>query len=171
MLNLVEIDSTNTDDQLFLYDIIKHRWKHKEITNIKNKTPEEMPSFEEHVKHINSNKYKKIYRVNFNEITIGSIYTDKNNYTGTFLMPNLIKKAIKKYGRDGFTYDSIIYKAHKLMYKNLPEVTVFYHSINPKNILSLRGAFKTTWDLSEIIFSCKTKNGIECSTKNEDESI
>jgi hypothetical protein len=159
MINLKQIDPTDIKDQTLLYDILKYRWRHKDIVNIKNKTPEELPTFEQHVKHINSNNYKKIYRINFNELTIGSIYTDKNNYTGTFLMPSLIKIAMKKYGRKNFTYNNVSYEAHILMYKDLSQETVFYHSINPKNILSLKSAFKTGWPLTEMIFSIKTKNG------------
>ena len=169
MTNLKEIDPTNIEDQNFLYDILKYRWRNKDVINIKNKTPEERPTFEQHVKNINSNNYKKIYRINFNELTIGSIYTDKNNYTGTFLLPSLIKIAIKKYGKENFNAEKIGIKAHTLMYEDLPEINVFYHCINPKNTLSLKGASRIGWELTELVFSCKTQNGKYI--KNENKSI
>jgi hypothetical protein len=161
LISLKEINSSSYEDQLFLYEIIKYRWKYKNIINIKNKTNDSQPSFEEHCKNIQSNKYKNIYRINLHNISIGMIYIDINNYNGTFLLPNLLKKAFKilKQNNISFNKKLITPQIHLQLFKKHKDVNFHYASVNPKNKLSLDRLIENGYEPIEIILSIPTKNG------------
>jgi len=161
-INLVEIDTTDLKDQLFLYEIVKFRFSKSDIINIKYKNSTSLPTFEQHVAYINSGKYKKIYRINFKDVTIGSIYIDKYNVNGTFLLPNLLKEAIKTY-REDFRKErdqsDLSITAHIKLFELHPEVEYHYATANPKNIISLTAMQKAGYEITEIVLVRRTKDG------------
>jgi hypothetical protein len=167
MKNLISLEEINThdiNDQFFLYDIIKYRWKYKNFINIKYKTSDDCPSFEEHCKNIQSNKYKKIYRIKLLDHSIGMIYIDENNFNGTFLLPNLLKIALKNLKNKNINFDKdlITPQTHLQLLKIHKEVEVHYASINPKNKLSYDGLIKNGYEPVEMILAITSKNG-ECT--------
>jgi hypothetical protein len=161
-INLVKIDTNNIEDQLFLYEIVKFRFLKPDIVNIKYKHSACLPSFEEHVAYINSGKYKKIYRINFKDLTIGSIYIDKDNINGTFLLPSLLKKAVKTY-KDDFKKEreqsAFTKTAHIKLFELHPDVEYHYATANPKNTLSLDGMQNLGYEIIEIVLVRRTKDG------------
>jgi hypothetical protein len=163
-IKLIPADIKNKEDIDFLYEIVKMRWKYKDIINIKYKTKDNIPSYEEHIQFLNSNNYKKIYKVYFYNFLIGMIYIDYKNFNGTFLMPNLLKNAIKNLKNKNikFDKDDITPQIHIELFKKHPEVTVHYASINPKNKLSLDALLKNGYEQVEIILAFTTENG-ECT--------
>jgi hypothetical protein len=167
MITLKEINLKDIEDQKFLYDIIKFRWKHRDFINIKYKTPDTMPTFEDHVKYLNSGKYKGIYRIHLYEYSIGMIYIDINNFNGTFLLPNLLKKALKdlKQKNIKINKDEIASKSHIELFKRHKDVEIHYASINPKNKLSYESLLRNGYESVELIMTITTKNGITSQGK------
>jgi hypothetical protein len=167
MITLKEINLKDIEDQKFLYDIIKFRWKHRDFINIKYKTPDNMPTFEDHVKYLNSGKYKGIYRIHLYEHSIGMIYIDINNFNGTFLLPNLLKKALKdlKQKNIKINKDEIASKSHIELFKRHKDVEIHYASINPKNKLSYESLLRNGYESVELIMTITTKNGITSQGK------
>lgn len=164
LISLFEINPFDFEDQKFLYDIVKYRWKYKDFINIKYKTSDNTPSFEEHCKNIQSDKYKKIYRIKLLDISIGMIYIDKNNFNGTFLLPSLLKTAFKELKNKNIEFDKdlITPQTHLQLLKKHKDVEVHYASINPKNKLSYDGLIKNGYEPVEIILAITAKNG-ECT--------
>ena len=161
MITLKEVDLEHIKDQNFLYDIIKFRWKYKDIVNIKYKTSKDIPSFEEHIKNLKSGKYKGIYKIYLYENLIGMIYIDINNFNGTFLLPDLIKKALinLKQKNIKINKDDITPQIHIELFKKHKDVEVHYASINPENKLSYQSLLKNGYEPIELTLSITTKNG------------
>jgi hypothetical protein len=158
-VNLIDIDIKNIEDQIFLYDILKYRWSKPNI-NISNNI---IPTFEEHLCNLNVGKYKKHYRVNIGDLSIGSVYLDNTNTWGIVIVPKMIKNALKFYGitktelyknKQHLSY--IIFK--NLVYLN-PKVTNFYAKINAKNNLSINAFLNAGYQPTQIIFEVKSENG------------
>jgi hypothetical protein len=160
-VNLIKINTKNTEDQLFLYEILKFRWSKKETINIKHKCSDHFPSLEDHIKHINSGKYKVFYKILFGEIVIGTIYIDKQDVNGTILLSNKIKIAFKKYkGEDlEVNYKPISAIIHIKLFELHPEIEVHYASVNPNNFLSIKALLENGYEHIESILSITTKNG------------
>jgi hypothetical protein len=159
-INLVLADINNTEDQNFLYDIIKFRWKYHDIINIPIRTSKKMPTFEEHLKFLKSNKYKFIYKIHLFDNLIGMFYLDQDYITGIFILPTLLKKAIKKIGNKNIIkYDTLAAMVYLEAARLHPEVEVCYAKINPKNKLSLNSLLNVGLEPIEMTFCLKTKNG------------
>lgn len=161
MITLKQVDLENANDQIFLYDIIKFRWRHKDVVNIKYKTSNIIPSFEDHIKNLKSGKYKGIYKIYLYENLIGMIYIDVNNFNGTFLLPDLIKKAIKDLKQKNIKIDKdeITPQIHIELFKKHKDVEIHYASINPENKLSFQSLLKNGYEPIELILSITTKDG------------
>lgn len=160
-VSLKKLDINNSADQLFTYDVIKYRWENASLINIKHKTQEQVPTFDEHLKALSSDRYKQIYKIFLAEFLIGMIYIDKNNVNGTFLLPPLLKKAFKelKKRNENFDIKSITPQTHIQLFKNHPDVTVHFATVNPNNILSLRALIENGYEHIETVLAIKTENG------------
>ena len=113
------------------------------------------------MKYITSGKFKKIYKINFKDITIGSIYIDINNFNGTFILPKLFLKAVRKY-REHFSKMEkcqVSNDVHKQLYALHPDVEHHYAAVNPNNKLSRNALEMIPYELVEVIYVAKTKNG------------
>ena len=73
-------------DYEFLYELLKER---DDKMNISHK---KMPTFNQHVKFVNSKPYSKWYVIVLNNQKIGSIYITQINEIGIFLKKNFIKR-------------------------------------------------------------------------------
>jgi hypothetical protein len=158
MVTLLKLNTFKTEDQEFLYEVLKFRWSKANI-NIKYKHSEQLPSFEEHVKYINSGKFKKFYKIHLHEFPIGMIYIDVNNINGTFLLPDLLKKAIKNVDMSDIK-DTLTAKIHSALFKDNPEVELHYATVNPNNTLSLKALLENGYEIVEHTLVFKTKNGL-----------
>ena len=78
----------NEKDYEFLYELLSER---KQITFISHK---KMPTYEEHVKFIESEPYSKWYIIQIDDKKIGSIYLTKENEIGIFLKESLQRSGI-----------------------------------------------------------------------------
>jgi hypothetical protein len=160
-VSLKKLDINDSADQLFTYDVIKYRWENASLINIKHKTQKQVPTFDEHLKVLLSDRYKQIYKIFLAEFLIGMIYIDKNNVNGTFLLPPLLKKAFKelKKRNENFDIKSITPQTHIQLFKNHPDVTVHFATVNPNNILSLRALIENGYEHIETVLAIKTENG------------
>jgi hypothetical protein len=174
-INLQKINSSKKEDQQFLYEMLEYRWSKHDIINIKHKTNNKLSSFEDHVKHITSGKYKVFYRVNFGEISVGVIYIDQNNVNGTVIIPSKLKKALKKYNNQDLeiNYTPISALIHIKLFSLHPEIKVHYASVNPMNTLSVRALLENGYEHIESIFAIQTQNGkvIQGKWQNYEESL
>jgi len=160
-VSLKKLDVNNIDDQQFTYDIIKYRWSNASIINIKHKTQEIMPTFNEHIGVLLSGKYKQLYKIFLGEFLIGMIFIDKNNVNGTFLLPPLLKKAFKelKKRNEPFDIKTITPQIHIQLFKNHPDVKVHFATVNPNNTLSMRALLDNGYEHIETVLAIKTENG------------
>jgi hypothetical protein len=160
-VNLKKINLADIEDQLFLYDILKFRWKAKETINIKHKCPDKFPSFDEHQHLLFSGKYKVFYKIMANDISIGTIYIDKNDVNGTFIIPELLKRVLKKHKNQKLNIQdkSLSAYVHIALFKLHPEIKVHYASVNPNNKLSLKSLIDNGYELIESILAIKTEDG------------
>ena len=78
----------NEKDYEFLYELLSER---KQITFISHK---KMPTYEEHVKFIESEPYSKWYIIQIDDKKIGSIYLTKENEIGIFLKESIQRSGI-----------------------------------------------------------------------------
>jgi hypothetical protein len=147
--------------ETFLYDVLKYRWSIYDRVHIKNKCRVDFPSFEEHIKNINSDEYKVFYKAFFGELEIGLIYLNKKDEDSTFILPNLLKKALKKYKNQKKETDFMPLGAliHKRFFENLPEIKTHYARVNPENKLSLRTLLDNGYEIVEYVLAIKTENG------------
>ena len=101
-INFLTIEET---DYKFLYELLLQR---KKIVNISHK---KMPTYEEHVKFIESEPYSKWYIIQIDDKKIGSIYLTKENEIGIHFFTqyeeserfqNVIKEFFLKEPQDRF---------------------------------------------------------------------
>lgn len=160
-ITLQEANTNNAEDQLFLYEVLKFRWGNANTINIKYKHIQtELPTFEQHILHINSNKYKKIYIITIEDVRIGMVYIDKDNINGTFIVPKFLKQAIKLHSIDKSEENkSLSAMIHIELFKKHPEVTLHYATVNPNNKHSLNSLLDNGYEITEIILAIQTKDG------------
>ena len=108
---------TTIHDIDVLYDLLSERTPNESISHI------EMPSYEEHVKFVESEPYREWWLVVEHNIAVGSCYISKTNEVGVAVF--------KKYRKQG------------LGAKILEELMSRYHedllaNINPKNEKSIK---------------------------------
>jgi len=112
-LSLISLRIVKDSDSKFLFELLKERDPH---TNISHK---KMPSYNEHLKFIKSKPYTKWYVILKSEYRIGSIYLSKNDEIGIFLS--------KKYQGKNIGNDAL----SELIRKNPRER--YLANVNPKN--------------------------------------
>ena len=108
---------TNSDIE-FLFDLLKER---DLSTNISHK---KMPTYDEHVKFVQSKPYSKWYIIFKSKQKVGSIYLSKNNEIGIFLSKKFQGKNIGDFA------------LNDLIKKNPGER--FLANVNPKNKKSIQ---------------------------------
>lgn len=158
MVTLSRLDTLKKEDQEFLYEVLKFRFSNP-IVNIKYKHSEELPSFEEHVKYINSGKIKKFYKIILQDYLIGMIYIDINNVSGTFILPDLLKKAVRNV-KTSEIKKTLSAKIHIALFKDNPEVEFHYANVNPDNKLSMNALLENGYEIVEHVLVFRLKNGI-----------
>lgn len=160
-ISLIKLDLSDNENCLYLYDILKFRWKNKGTINIKYKCSDILPTFEEHKKLLNSGKYKVFYKIMANNMPIGTIFIDNKDINGTFILPHLLKKALKEYKDQKMNIDEMPLSSyiHKQLFKLHPEIKVHYASVNPNNKLSFNNLMENGYEFIECILAMKTENG------------
>lgn len=160
-ISLKLLDVNNYDDQVFLYDVLKFRWDKSEIINVKYRCSDVFPTFEQHVSYITSGKYKVFYKVYFGDVTIGSVYIDKQDINGTIIIPSELKKALKRYKGEELEihHTQISALIHIRLYELHPEIEIHYASVNPNNTLSMNALLENGYEHIESILAIKTKDG------------
>ncbi len=154
-LTIREIDITCVEDQKLLYDVILFRWKYHDVVNMSHRLPHTPPTYEEHIRYLSQKRYKNIYRVLLDKKTIGVVYFDKQDVFSIFLLPELLKKAMKgkKFERNNKKKITTMV-VHKVMERH-PDIPVFYVGINVKNTASLNAAKELNCFTVGIEFGCK----------------
>ncbi len=94
-------------DYLFLYNLLKERNPQSNISHKK------MPSYNQHIKFVNSHPYTKWYIIEKGDVEVGSVYLSKQNEIGIFL-----KKKFQNQGIGDEALDLIIIRtARNYSYK------------------------------------------------------
>ena len=88
MKSSLKLKNVTKTDCLFLYDLLKQRDPHVNISHKK------MPTYDEHIKFVMSKPYSKWYIIQCNNKSIGSIYLSKQNEIGIFLLYDMQGKGI-----------------------------------------------------------------------------
>jgi hypothetical protein len=160
-ISLSKLEPYVLEDQLFLYDVLKYRWTIFDTVHPKYQTDPVLPSFEQHVNHINSDKHKIFYKINYGDIPIGSVSLNFKDESSTFVIPSELKKALKKYKNEKREHEEFQISAviHMLMCEKHPEIEVFYARANPNNKLSVRALLENGYEHIESLFALKTNNG------------
>lgn len=160
-VTLQEADTKQIEDQLFLYEVLKFRWANADTINIKYKHAQtELPTFEQHVQHINSDKYKKIYIVIIGNVRIGMVYIDKQDINGTFVVPKFLKQALKVCKKvERINEKPLSAMIHTELFRKHPEITLHYATVNPNNKHSLNSLLENGYEIVEIVLAMKTKGG------------
>ena len=128
-INFLIIEET---DYKFLYELLLQR---KKIVNISHK---KMPTYEEHVKFIESEPYSKWYIIQIDDKKIGSIYLTKENEIGIFL-----KESIQRRGIGSNALNELIDINPGLRY---------LANINPKNEKSIKFFKKSGFKLIQYTY-------------------
>ena len=160
-VGLVKLDIFDKKDQVFSYEVLQYRWQNIDTQQIAYKTRTTIPTFDEHIKNIQSDNYKQLYKLTIGELTVGTMHIDKKDMVGIFFIPSLLKKAIRFYRNKNIPVDIdyISLQAFIALYKLHPEITLYYASVSPKNTLSINALIRHGFELNELIFAMKTKNG------------
>ena len=122
----------NEKDYEFLYKLLLER---KQITFISHK---KMPTYEEHVKFIESEPYSKWYIIQIDDKKIGSIYLTKENEIGIFL-----KEDIQRRGIGSNALNELI---------NINPGLRYLANINPKNDKSIEFFKKSGFKLIQYTY-------------------
>ena len=128
-INFLIIEET---DYKFLYELLLQR---KKIVNISHK---KMPTYEEHVKFIESEPYSKWYIIQIDDKKIGSIYLTKENEIGIFL-----KEDIQRRGIGSNALNELI---------NINPGLRYLANINPKNDKSIEFFKKSGFKLIQYTY-------------------
>ena len=128
-INFLIIEET---DYKFLYELLLQR---KKIVNISHK---KMPTYEEHVKFIESEPYSKWYIIQIDDKKIGSIYLTKENEIGIFL-----KESIQRRGIGSNALNELI---------NINPGLRYLANINPKNEKSIEFFKKSGFKLIQYTY-------------------
>ena len=116
-LSPISLKSVTNSDVKFLFDLLKERDPHVNISHRK------MPTYSQHTKFIKSKPYSKWYIILKSKQKIGSIYLSKNDEIGIFLSKKFQGKNV---GNSAL---------NELMKKN-PRKR-FLANVNPKNKKSI----------------------------------
>ena len=128
-INFLIIEET---DYKFLYELLLQR---KKIVNISHK---KMPTYEEHVKFIESEPYSKWYIIQIDDKKIGSIYLTKENEIGIF-----VKEDIQRRGIGSNALNELI---------NINPGLRYLANINPKNEKSIEFFKKSGFKLIQYTY-------------------
>ena len=132
MTDNLKLLSINEKDYEFLYKLLSER---KQITFISHK---KMPTYEEHVKFIESEPYSKWYIIQIDDKKIGSIYLTKENEIGIFL-----KEDIQRRGIGSNALNELI---------NINPGLRYLANINPKNDKSIEFFKKSGFKLIQYTY-------------------
>ena len=129
-------------DAMFLFDLLKERDSHVNISHKK------MPTYTSHLKFIESKPYKKWYvifalddlrsELKSSKTKIGSIYLSKNNEVGIFILKRFQRKNVGKYALT------------ELMKRN-PR-SRYLANVNPKNKKSMQFFKNNSFKLIQYTF-------------------
>ena len=133
----VNLRTIKKTDYSFLYDLLTKRDQRANISHKK------MPTFEEHVKFVESKPYSKWYIIEYDGTKAGSAYLTKQDEIGLFLKNDLQEKNIGK---------SVL----KLLIKKNPRKR-YLANINPQNKNSIRFFKKNGFELIQYTFELATK--------------
>jgi RimJ/RimL family protein N-acetyltransferase len=139
MLKLVDVYTEIAETRpatKFLYELLKEREPHQNISHC------EMPSYEEHIRFVDSHPYREWYMIFHGDIVIGAIYLSKQNEIGIF-----IKKI-----RQGEGYGKQAVRL--LMEMHLGER--FLANINPHNSRSIDMFESLGFELKQLTFAKTT---------------
>jgi len=128
----IVLKNVNKSAHKFLYQLLAER---KPIENISHK---KMPTYNEHVKFVNSKPYSKWYVIHYKSQKVGTIYLTKQNEIGIHIK--------KDYQRHGFGKHAM-----KLLIKKNPR-NRYLANINPKNTKSIKFFTKQGFKLIQYTY-------------------
>lgn len=134
-----DLDFNKTDLE-FTYSLLLNRLSNK-ITLIKYITSNISPSFDEHINNL-KNKFKILKICMINDVHVGFMPIDNNNFFGMFYSVPQLRKAKKLYNLDYSSFD-VTYHYLELLKSNIKKGDYLFAYISPKNLLSNKGCIKS----------------------------
>jgi RimJ/RimL family protein N-acetyltransferase len=135
--NKINLKLVRKSDLKFLYEMLSER---NSNVNISHKI---MPSYDDHVKFVNSKPYAKWYIILFNNTKCGSIYLSKQDEIGIFLKKNTHCKGIGT-------------EAMNILMKRNPRLR-YLANINPKNTKSIKFFKQNNYKLLQYTYELITE--------------
>ena len=123
------------DDYPFLYRLLVERYE-KETPNISGLAKETLPTYEEHVDHLEGSPYKRLEIICVDETDAGMTYLTHSSVVGCFVL--------RSYGGRGVALSA----TYKLLLDN--QETVFAHT-NPKNRPACRNLDRLGFEKTETL--------------------
>jgi hypothetical protein len=126
-MQLLPLDPSNQEHIDFTYDLLKTRFKH-DFINIDHVT---LPSIEQHINTIKSDRFKHYYIINYDRLPIGIIYIiTKNHELGVFIHG---KTSVTAYRKNRQHINALIanYQSGDTQYKKV----VLYYVLTAFNLL------------------------------------
>ncbi|NDA62318.1 MAG: hypothetical protein EBX50_09765 [Chitinophagia bacterium] len=148
-LSLQSVDATNTNDQLFCYEVLKYRWQNIEWQQIKYRTKLGLPTMEEHINNMQTN-YLCMYKIMIGDSAVGTIHVSKKKEGGLFVLPSQLRKALYKYRIENIELNDISQQAFNELFDKHPEIDIIYASANPKNKLSQNALVRAGFKINEF---------------------
>ena len=137
----IKIRPVSNSDYRFLYNLLKDRDPKANISHRR------MPSYNEHVKFVNSKPYSKWYIIEYDRIKAGSIYLTHNNEIGIFIRKDLQGKNIGK-------------SALSLLMREEPKKK-YLANVNPKNCKSVEFFKKNGFKLIQQTYEFQNTNDLQ----------
>jgi hypothetical protein len=162
VVSLLPFNAYNQDNLQFAYEIMEYRWSKHNSINIKHKTTESMPNWNEVECIFQSEKIKHIYSIYLGRKRVGIIFVDIDDNVSEFLLPKYLKEALKQLQDEHVDYKpkSLSADIHLTFYKKHPEIKHYYASVNPENKLSLNALIKNGYEPIEIVLAMTTEKGV-----------
>ncbi len=113
--NIRSIRRTNDQDLKFTYDLLKKRFSANRRINILDHP---LPSYDQHVGYIQSDRYEYYYIVSFNNIEFMVVYTIRDSKeAGYFIDPIIFAKILSLYNNQTILQEHHERKRHTNGYK------------------------------------------------------
>jgi len=139
MYRLIPLNAKNKFHKYFTYNLLKDKYKSSNI--VINKL--NLPTFEQHVKLLQSFPFHCFYLTAFDNIIFGEIFVDKNMKFGAYTNRKRVKRILKSFKTHSLLLNrslTIVKIPFQLMLELHPEIKKLYADVNINNILSIRGA-------------------------------
>lgn len=161
-LTLQKIDILSEEDITLTYEVLKYRFANVNKQQIMHKSRVNVPTVEEHKLHLNTNKYKAIYKITLNSYPLGTIHLSQHNEIGMFFLPSLIKYALRRCKEKNINIeiDKLAIETFTEFCKIHNDVELYFCSVNPNNHLSIKAIEQAGGTINELVYIVKNNKRV-----------